>query len=84
VIREVRHAHHLPSPEEVPISEMEFELVWALHASIFYIGVRRWIYNLDIPENTDAVVAGLARAFLEGVPAVIASLTRDPLARATR
>jgi hypothetical protein len=82
VIREIRHAHRLPTPDEVPISEMEFELVWALHASIFYIGVRRWIYGLDIPENTDAVVAGLARAFLDGVPSVIASLTQGPLARA--
>ncbi|HXP91998.1 MAG TPA: TetR/AcrR family transcriptional regulator [Candidatus Binatia bacterium] len=84
VIREIRHAHHLPSPDDIPISEMEFELVWALHASIFYIGVRRWIYGLEIPENTDAVVEALTRAFLDGVPAVIAALTRGPLAPATR
>lgn len=82
VIREVRKLHGLPSPDDVPISEMEYELVWALHASIFYIGVRRWIYDLDMPQNTDAIVVGLTRAFLEGVPAVISSLVRGPLARA--
>jgi AcrR family transcriptional regulator len=82
VIREVRLAHGLPSPADVPISEMELELVWALHASIFYIGVRRWIYGLEIPDDTDAVVASLTRAFLEGVPDVIADLTRVPMAAA--
>ncbi len=84
VIREIRHAHRLPPPADIPISEMEFELVWALHASIFYIGVRRWIYGLVIPENTDAVVVALTRAFLDGVPAVIASLTRGPSAPAIK
>jgi AcrR family transcriptional regulator len=83
VIREIRHAHRLPSPDAVPVSEMEFELVWALHASIFYIGVRRWIYGLEIPADVDSVVTALTRSFLEGVPAVIAELTRAPLARAS-
>jgi AcrR family transcriptional regulator len=76
VIREIRREHGLPSPSEVPIGEMEFELVWALHASIFYIGVRKWIYGLSIPENVDAVVEQLATSFLDGVPKVIASLVK--------
>jgi len=45
--------------------------VWALHASIFYIGIRKWIYGLEIPENVDDVVTGLATAFLDGVPSVM-------------
>ena len=72
VIREVRLAYGLPSVAEVPISEIEFELVWALHASIFYIGIRKWIYGLEIPENVDEVVTSLATSFFDGVPAVIA------------
>ncbi len=55
---------------------MEFELVWALHASIFYIGIRKWIYGLSIPDDVGAVVTSLATSFLDGVPTVIASLTR--------
>ena len=74
VIREVRREYGMPSPDDVPMSEMEFELVWALHASIFYIGIRKWIYGLPIPENVDAVVEGLAISFLDGVPKVIARL----------
>lgn len=74
VIREIRHEYGFPSPAEAPISEMEFELVWALHASIFYIGIRKWIYGLSIPEDMNAIVEGLAIAFLDGVPKVIADL----------
>ena len=78
VIRELRREHGLPPPSALPISELEFELVWALHASIFYIGIRKWIYGLEIPENIDEVVANLAAAFLDGVPAVMKRLATKP------
>jgi len=78
VIRELRREYGLPTPAAVPISEMEFELVWALHASIFYIGIRKWIYGLDIPENVDEVVENLATSFLDGVPAVMAQALKPP------
>ncbi|HZO94360.1 MAG TPA: TetR/AcrR family transcriptional regulator [Candidatus Baltobacteraceae bacterium] len=78
VIREVRREHGLPSIDDVPIGEREFELVWALHASIFYIGIRKWIYGLAIPDDVEAVVAALATAFLDGVPSVMRTLTARP------
>ena len=78
VIRELRREHGLPPPSARPISELEFEFVWALHASIFYIGVRKWIYGLQIPENVDEVVANLATAFLDGVPAVMKAALTTP------
>ncbi|HEX3551542.1 MAG TPA: TetR/AcrR family transcriptional regulator [Candidatus Elarobacter sp.] len=80
VVRELRRENGLPPPSEVAISELEFELVWALHASIFYIGIRKWIYGLEMPENVDDVVQNLATAFLDGVPAVM----RKALARRAR
>jgi len=84
VIREVRLAYGLPAPAELPITEMEFELVWALHASIFYIGIRKWIYGLEIPENVDEIVANLATSFFDGVPAVIATTLRPARRRAAK
>jgi len=78
VIREVRFEHGLPAPGDRPITEFEFELVWALHASIFYIGIRKWIYGLSIPENIDALVEGLTISFLDGVPKVIERLVTSP------
>jgi AcrR family transcriptional regulator len=75
VVREVRHDYGLPTIDEVPIGEQEFELVWALHASIFYIGIRKWIYGLPIPDDVETIVTSLATAFLDGVPRVMATLS---------
>ncbi|MEJ0069336.1 MAG: TetR/AcrR family transcriptional regulator [Pseudomonadota bacterium] len=51
VIREIRIDQGLPLPPELPFTEIEYELVWGLHASIFYIGIRKWIYGLPIPDD---------------------------------
>jgi AcrR family transcriptional regulator len=84
VIRELRREHGLPPPAQVAISELEFELVWALHASIFYIGIRKWIYGLEIPENVDEIVGHLATSFLDGVPAVMVKALKPPPKAARR
>ncbi|MDE2227718.1 MAG: TetR/AcrR family transcriptional regulator [Alphaproteobacteria bacterium] len=78
VVREVRHANGLPPLETVPMSETEAELVWMLHAAIFYIGIRRWIYGLPVPDNIDAVIEGMIATFLEGIPKEMAVLTGAP------
>lgn len=82
VVAEVRHAYGRPSPKEMPIGEAETEIVWSLHAAIFYLGVRRWIYDLPIPADLDRAVADKVAAFLDGAPAVMASAhNRDDTVR---
>jgi AcrR family transcriptional regulator len=71
VIAELRFAHGLPSFDEVPLKDIEVELVWGLHAGLFYLGARRWIYGLPVPEDVEAVVTAKIEAFLVGAPAVI-------------
>jgi len=73
VIAELRFAHGFPSFDEVPLTEMEVELVWGLHASLFYLGARRWIFGLPVPEDVDALVTAKVEAFLAGAPATIAA-----------
>jgi AcrR family transcriptional regulator len=77
VIREMRLAYGLPTVDEVPATELEYELVWGLHAGIFYIGVRKWIYGLPIPRNLDRMIVAKVKAFLEGTPRAV----RDELGR---
>lgn len=72
VVREIRHEAGLPT--QGPIREEEVELVWGLHASIFYLGVRQFIYGMPIPKDIDADIAFRVRAFLDGAPAAVASL----------
>jgi AcrR family transcriptional regulator len=57
---------HFQSPDirSLPILEDELELVWALHAAIFYLGVRRWVHRVHPPRDMDHVVVGLVDSFL--------------------
>ncbi|MBV8538174.1 MAG: TetR/AcrR family transcriptional regulator, partial [Alphaproteobacteria bacterium] len=72
VICEIRAELGLPQPPERPLTDAEFEHVYALHASIFYLGVRKWIYGMDPPEELEHGVANRVAAFLDGVPKIIA------------
>ncbi|MEP9379556.1 TetR/AcrR family transcriptional regulator [Aquabacter sp. CN5-332] len=72
VVKEVRHERGLPLDE--PIHEGEVELVWGLHASIFYMGVRRFIYGMPLPADLDADMALRVRSFLKGAPEAFATL----------
>lgn len=74
VIREIRAELGLPLPPGTPISDAELEHVYALHASIFYLGVRKWIYGMDPPEELEQGVANRVAAFLDGVPKIIEKL----------
>ena len=86
VIAELRHASGRPPLDQEPASETEIDLVWALIASIFYIGVRRWVFGLAVPRDLDAVVEDKIKGFLEGAPAAIAApakgrgVRRQPIA----
>jgi len=51
--------------------EDEIELIWGLHASIFYLGVRKWIYRLDVPEQLDRLIAQQVEEFMASAPQVL-------------
>lgn len=78
VIAEIRLANGLPGFGEAPPQDLEIELVWGLHAGIFYLGVRRWIYGLPVPDDIDAVIAAKVTAFLDGAPAAMAKAIEAP------
>ena len=63
---ELRHDLGLPSAKERPICEDEINLAWALHGSISYIALRKWIYKLPVPENIDALIATSVKSYLQG------------------
>ena len=48
---------------------LEIELVWALHASIFYIGMRKWVYRTSMPPDISQTIVLLVTSFLEGMRA---------------
>ncbi|HUC61235.1 MAG TPA: TetR/AcrR family transcriptional regulator [Alphaproteobacteria bacterium] len=70
VIAEIRFSYGRPPLVEVPMTEAEMETVWGLHAAIFYLGVRRWIYGLPIPADLNRTIAEKVAVLLEGALAV--------------
>lgn len=73
VVAEIRFEGGRPTLEQEAASETEIELVWAVIASIFYIGVRRWVFGLRVPDDLDAIIEDKVRGFLEGAPAAMAA-----------
>ncbi|MGD1880687.1 MAG: TetR/AcrR family transcriptional regulator [Kiloniellaceae bacterium] len=70
VCTELRHAHGLPTPQDVPIGAQELELAWGLHGSFFYRAIRRYIYNLTTTADSDLSIENEVTVFLAGVEAV--------------
>lgn len=64
VIGSLRRHFRSPDIRSLPILEDELELVWALHAAIFYLGIRRWVHRVHPPRDMDHVVLGLVDSFL--------------------
>lgn len=57
--------------------EIELELVWSLHAAIFYISMRKWVYRTKIPNDINAVIEALVDGFIQSLKHL--NRIRDPL-----
>ena len=71
IAREMRHAYDIPEPANSIAEEDEVELVWAMHSSVFYIGVRKWVYDMPTPKNLERVIDMRVEAFIRGAPAAL-------------
>jgi AcrR family transcriptional regulator len=76
IAREMRHEYGIPEPRDSVAEDEEVELVWAMHSSVFYIGVRKWIYELPSPKNLDRLIDMRVDAFISGVPGVLKASRR--------
>ncbi len=63
VVAELRHEFGRPDLATEPMSEPEIELMWSLHGSIFYIGLRKWVYNVGGPSDIPGTVTLIVERF---------------------
>lgn len=63
-----------PTPQQL---DDEIEFIWGLHAAIFYIGVRKWIYRLGVPLELERLVERQVDEFMASAPQVLRQL-RQP------
>ena len=74
VCNELRHVAGIrarPTPHS-----LELELVWAMHASIFYYGVRKSIYRIPVRAAPAEVIAMAVDETLGAAPKLLTSLMR--------
>ncbi|MFK4501150.1 AcrR family transcriptional regulator [Bradyrhizobium japonicum] len=63
---ELRHDLKLPDAKSHPLNERETELFWGLHGRIFYLAIRKFIYETPIPPDLDAIVRDAVQTFMDG------------------
>jgi AcrR family transcriptional regulator len=66
VIAAIRSSRDLPSIATVKITNEEMEIVASLHAAIFYLGVRQWVYDIPLDDDIETSVTTKVRSFLSG------------------
>ena len=67
-----------------PISPMEEEIVWELHAAIFYLRIREWILDLPAPMPIEEAIALRIAIFLGGARSTFAAATAEQPANPAR
>ena len=71
IISEIRADFQRPSIEEIAPTDIEVEMIWGLHASIFYLGVRQFIYNIPLRSKVDDIIEAKIRTLLKGIGPVL-------------
>ncbi|KRE07568.1 TetR family transcriptional regulator [Bosea sp. Root381] len=63
---ELREELGLPGIAVAPLSQREIEMFWGLHGRIFYIAIRRFVYQTPTPQNLDEIVTDAVHGFFIG------------------
>lgn len=72
IVEGARAHFGFPSTLERPASEREYELVWSMHSSLIYAGIRFSIYEMPLPSDMTVVMQDQVRAYLAIAGDVIA------------
>ncbi len=80
IIGEARFKYGFPDLECKPANPRELELVWGMHSTAVFMGIRRYVYNTEVSPDLQTTVSDQMRAYLHIVPQVMEELM--PSARA--
>ncbi len=72
--RELRHELKLADSSTHPLGERETEMFWGLHGRIFYLAIRRFIYETPTPADLDMIVRDAVETFLDGARITVPKL----------
>jgi AcrR family transcriptional regulator len=85
IIGEARHTFGYPDLASRPATPREIELVWGMHSTNVFIGIRRYVYLTEVSPDVRTTVFDQMRAYLHVVPEVMEelmpSMRSRPIAR---
>jgi AcrR family transcriptional regulator len=73
---EIRRAAGFQEDSDIPLSPEELEIAWSLHGQLFYLAVRKWVYDMPAPGDLNAVIESAVAGFLAGAPAALRKAIR--------
>jgi len=76
VIVEIRAEYGRPPIAQLPITVLEIEMVWGLHAAIFYLGVRQYIYGMPLEADVNSIIDAKVTTFLSGIRCILPAKSR--------
>jgi AcrR family transcriptional regulator len=74
IISGVRTQFGFPGFADVPFFDREVELVWGMHSTLVYVGIRRYVYHAEAAVDLEATVRDQMRAYLMIAPIVMAEV----------
>ena len=74
VLQETRDHFNLPGNAEVAFQERELELIWGMHSTFVFIGMRKFIYNLPLPSDLAGVIRDQTSGYLQAAQRVMAEV----------
>ncbi|CAL78322.1 putative transcriptional regulatory protein, TetR family [Bradyrhizobium sp. ORS 278] len=74
---ELRHELALPDIQTSPLSGRETEMFWGLHGRIFYLAIRKFIYETPVPIDLDQTVRDAIQLFLDGAQLALPKLLQN-------
>lgn len=64
--KEIRHEKRVRGTPGAKQAILDNEALWGFHSSFFYMGVRKWVYELPVPDDLETVIAYQVDTFLHG------------------
>jgi AcrR family transcriptional regulator len=74
IIGEARFTFGYPALECRPAGPREIELVWGMHSTTVFLGIRRYVYHTPVSPDLQTTVVDQLRAYLHMVPEVMEEL----------
>jgi AcrR family transcriptional regulator len=75
---ELRHELGLPDTQSRPLEHRETEMFWGLHGRIFYLAIRKFVYETPMPPDLEETVRDAIELFLGGAQLMLPKILREP------